>query len=607
MYTTTISLTMSLQLFEKYAIIKITRITVYNNMASLQARISRGRKYWYIVESRRVNGKPRPIPVAYLGKADDLLNRLQNRISENITCKSYSHGSIAALIRVIDDYNIIGIINKHVPYKKTNNKQMRNGLTVGASLALRAIEKICHPCSNMEFYSWAKTTSLEYLLHISCNKLDSQHFWDQMNALPVEALPAIEEEIVKQIIQKEGLSLDTLLLDATNFFTFIATDNQRCTLAQRGKNKQGRKNLRQIGVLLVVSRKDIIPLFHDTYIGNKPDSKLFLSVINKITGRVKALTSDLEDLTLVFDRGNNSKSNLSEDVLKIHYVGALSPSNHKDLVEKANEYYHDLESCNVQSYYRVRQELWGEDRTLLVYKSQELYNGQARGIETDIKKMFKNIEELNNRLINPRSKKLSRKEIDIKIKGIIKGKFTSEIIDYNIKYTRKDKVYSITYWVKGDTLDEIKRTRLGWRILMTNRHEWNNADIVYAYHGQSKVEYAFRNLKNPYHGSMRPQFHWTDQKIKIHIFTCVLGFLMESVIYRRAKLHGYDTTNYDNLFDRLDNIRLAALLEKTNTSTPNIVYQLEETEPEDELLIDALKIRDIHVKRPKISDVVVYN
>ena len=46
-------------------------------MATIQAKISRGHKYWYIVESRRVNGKPRPVVLAYLGKPDDLLRLLQ--------------------------------------------------------------------------------------------------------------------------------------------------------------------------------------------------------------------------------------------------------------------------------------------------------------------------------------------------------------------------------------------------------------------------------------------------------------------------------------------------------------------------------------------------
>jgi transposase len=580
---------------------------VYTTMASLQQRISGGYKYWYIVESRRVNGKPRPIPLLYLGKADDILKRLQGGICKNIKCKSFSHGAVAALLRVADDIGVIDIINKYAPKNKKNGKQLRDGLTVGGSLTLRAIERVCHPCSNREFYTWAKTTSLEYLLRISCAKMDSQHFWDQMDELPVSAIPKIEGEIVKRVIEIEDISLDTLLLDATNFFTFINTTNDRCSLAQRGKNKKGRNNLRQVGILLVVSRKDIIPLFHETYEGNKADSKIFASTIKKITDRLCEILSDLEGLTLVFDRGNNSKSNLSEDILKIHYVGALSPSQHKDLMKKAIDYICKKEQDRDDDVicFRVKQELWNEVRTLIVYRSKKLYEGQLRGIEKNLKKKFEKLDELNKSLSNPRCKKRMRKDIIESIKGIVKGQFVQDIITW--KLPRKRKHYRIEYGVDDTKFEELKKYRLGYRILMTDRHEWTDKEIMAAYHGQSKVEYAFKNLENPYHGSAHPQFHWTDQKIRVHVFTCVLGFLFESVIYRRAQKKKYGQTNYDNLFDRLERIRLASLIEdRGKRKQMDVHYTLEETESEDELLLDALGIRDFHIKRPRFKGLVVY-
>lgn len=579
---------------------------VYTTMASLQQRISGGYKYWYIVESRRVNGKPRPIPLLYLGKADDILKRLQGGICKNIKCKSFSHGAVAALLRVVDDIGVIDIINKYVPKNKKNGKQLRDGLTVGGSLTLRAIERVCHPCSNREFYTWAKTTSLEYLLRVSCAKMDSQHFWDQMDELPVSAIPKIEEAIVKRVIEIEDISLDTLLLDATNFFTFINTTNDRCSLAQRGKNKKGRNNLRQIGILLVVSRKDIIPLFHETYEGNKADSKIFASTIKKITDRLCEISSDLEGLTLVFDRGNNSKSNLSEDILKIHYVGALSPSQHKDLMKKAIDYiYKKKQDRDAVICFRVKQELWNEVRTLIVYRSKKLYEGQLRGIEKNLKKKFEKLDELNKSFSNPRCKKRMRKDIIESIKGIVKGQFVQDIITW--KLPRKRKHYRIEYGVDDTKFEELKKYRLGYRILMTDRHEWTDKEIMAAYHGQSKVEYAFKNLENPYHGSAHPQFHWTDQKIRVHVFTCVLGFLFESVIYRRAQKRKYGQTNYDNLFDRLERVRLASLIEdRGKRKQMDVHYTLEETEPEDELLLDALGIRDFHIKRPRFKGLVVY-
>lgn len=585
-------------------------IKVYTTMASLQHRISGGHKYWHIVESRRVNGKPRPVPLLYLGKPDDILKRFQDGIRKNIKCKSFSHGAVAALLQVVDDLGIIRIINEHVPHHKKQGKQIRDGLTVGGSLVLRAIEKVCRPCSNREFYTWAKTTSLEYLLRVSCAKMDSQHFWDQMDELPVSAIPKIEEALVKRVIENENISLDTLLLDATNFFTFINTTNGRCSLPKRGKNKKGRNNLRQVGILMVVSRKDIIPLFHETYEGNKSDSKIFAATIKKITDRLIAIVPDLVDLTLVFDRGNNSKSNLSEDVLKIHYVGALTPSQHKDIMKKAIDYIDKEEQRRGDSKdgiicYRVKQMLWNEVRTLIIYKSRELFEGQLRGIENNLKSRFEELDKLNKSLSNPRCKKRTRKQIIETIEGLVKGQFVQDIIKWELP--RKRKHFRIEYNIDDGKFEELKKYRLGNRILMTDRHEWSDKKIIAAYHGQSKIEYAFRNLENPYHGSVHPQFHWTDQKIRVHVFTCVLGFLFESVIYRRAQKKKYGQTNYDNLFDRLERIRLAALIEdRGKRKQMDVHYTLEETEPEDELLLDALGIRDFHIKRPRFKGLVVY-
>ena len=74
-------------------------------MASLQQKTCRGHKYWVIVESRRVNGKPRPIVLAHLGKAEELLRRLQ-QMDGHGPIKSYSHGAVAALLRLAAELDI---------------------------------------------------------------------------------------------------------------------------------------------------------------------------------------------------------------------------------------------------------------------------------------------------------------------------------------------------------------------------------------------------------------------------------------------------------------------------------------------------------------------
>ena len=235
-------------------------------MATIQSKNSRGHKYWYIVESRRVNGKPRPIVLEYLGKAENLLRRLQG-IGGTLRVKSHAHGAVAALLVVARKLDVVSVINRHIHSSRSYwpDKPLRNNLTAGITLALAGIGRVCMPTSKRGWWTWAQTASLEYLLRVSLSKLDSQHFWDLMDCLPEDAIEKVELDILRNVQQHYGLGDDTLFYDTTNFYTFVDTANTRCDIAQRHRNKQKRNDLRQVGLALVVTRQDFIPLFHHTY------------------------------------------------------------------------------------------------------------------------------------------------------------------------------------------------------------------------------------------------------------------------------------------------------------------------------------------------------
>ena len=76
------------------------------------------------------------------------------------------------------------------------------------------------------------------------------------------------------------------------------------------------------------------------------------------------------------------------------------------------------------------------------------------------------------------------------------------------------------------------------------------------------IEHAFKNLKNPYHLALRPQFHWTDQKIKVHFFICVLGYLLAAIVRREARAKAQFKGTLDSLLDTLNDVRLALILNR---------------------------------------------
>ena len=405
-------------------------------MATIQAKKTRGYKYWYIVESRRVNGKPRPIVLSYLGKADDLLKRLQG-LTKGLRLKSYSHGAVAALLKVSQILNVPAIINKHVKSTRAYmvEKPTRHNLTVGMTLLLGAIGRVCMPTSKRGWWNWAKTTSCQYLLRHSLSKIDSQHFWDLMDAVPTKSISKIEQELVKKVFEVYKLKSDSLFFDTTNFFTYIDSANRRCSIAKRGKNKQKRYDLRQIGLAMVVTQKDMIPIFHLSYEGNMNDVTVFGTVIKQIRTRMQKLKLNLQQHTFIFDRGNNSKKNMTlMKKLQLYYVGALTPYHHKKLINEAMD---NFQEYNVNglifSVYRDKRVIWNEKRTVVVFISEKLKAGQLRGIYQSLEKIEKQLNKIQKNLRSPKSKKRDKKQVESQIKKIITGQFVKHLIDWEIK------------------------------------------------------------------------------------------------------------------------------------------------------------------------------
>ncbi len=570
-------------------------------MTFLAQRISRGKKYWSIVESRRVNGKPKHIILEYLGTAETLLERLLHE--GKISISSYSHGDTTALVNQAKELDIVNIINKHIPVGLNQRRPKRNDLTVGASLLLAAIGRACHPSSKMGFYDWCKTTSLEYCLKSSFKKLDSQHFWDQMNVLPEEAIPCIEEEIVSRLIKMYDVQLDTLLYDTSNFFTFIDSANKHCDIPKRGKNKQKRYDLRQIGMALLVSRKHQLPLFHKTYDGNKNDYTVFKESLNELSSRIKTISTELNDVTLVFDKGNNSKDNFRQLASQqLFYVAGLVSSHFKGLIKEANKHFSPIViNGDEVPAWRAKREIWGEERTCVVLISKQLKEGQLRGIHQHLEKKYKLLEEFKKQLETPkRRKQFSEEEVQKKVAKIIKGQFIDEILKYNL-FVLDDSGISFTYYIDHEAFDKLIKDVLGRRILVTNRHEWCSEDIILAYRGQAKVEYAFRNIKNPYHLAVRPQYHWTDQKIKVHFLICIIGYLLTMVAYMKAKEKAEYTKNVNGFMDDLKRIRLACQIKKKSRK---VKYQLETVPKELRKVAKILGVTDNTIRVP--LDVGVY-
>ncbi len=538
--------------------------------------------YWQIVESKRVNGKPRPVVLMHLGTAEQLLYKLkEGPLQKEI--RSASHGAVKLFWQTAEELDLINIFNRYF------SAQVRDGLSVGESLLLAAIHRAIKPGSKRAFSAWVKQTTLPEIACFNPEKLDSQHFWEQMDTVTDEQLEKVEKEITQRMIAKGLLSSKLLFYDLTNFFTYISTTNEKSKLAQRGRNKQKRNDLKQFGLIQVVTREFLIPVLSQIYEGNKTDRELFIPSLTKIRKKLSDLNLQLEEFTIVFDKGSNSKANFAKlDSSKLPYVACLTAAYHKDLLDIPLSNYQQVKVNGKECLcYRTRKEIWGKERTIVITPSEKLRQGQLRGLEQALIKKQEQLQELKNKLNSPRAKKRTLKEIEDKVKNIVKGERCHEI--FNVSITEKDDGrFDIDWEINSQVYQWITQNLYGKKLLVTCREDWSTEEIIAAYYGQSNIERVFKHLKNPYHHAVYPQYHWTDQKIKVHTFICLIGLLLSQVLWKKARDAGY-SMSVETLIDRLTEIRKAEIVTITSLKgKPKKQTQLEKMDPELQKLYETL-------------------
>lgn len=545
-------------------------------MASLQKHVVGGRTYWRIVESRRIDGKPRAVPILYLGTADSLLEKLLAAPTGRLRVRSFQHGDVAALKAAADRLDVVNIIDKHV-------SRRRRSLSVGTTMLLASINRAVRPRSKMGWAAWAGRTSLHRLFPgLKVKQLTSQFFWDQMDCIDPMALRAIEDELTDAVVRELKVELDTLFYDTTNFFTYIASTNTKPKLPQRGNSKQKRKDLRIFSLALLVSRDGQIPLCSDVYEGNKVDYSRFPDSLGRIRQRLADLSVDLNELTVVYDRGNMSKANQAlVDESPFGYVASLTPAHHKDLMAIPLERYSPLpEGSRLEGIpsLRMTHEVWGAERTVVLFISEQLREGQIRGVRQHLKKRLRALAEWEDKLASPRSGPRSKESAQKQIDELLRGQHLRRVlhIEYHPERKGKDR---LEYWVDQDALRHLEREVFGKRIIVTDRDDWSTEEIMLAYRGQSHVEAVFRQCKDDEHLAVRPQYHWTDQKIQVHAFICLLGLLLARVIEREARKLDH-RESLSSLLDLLADIRLAMVLRPSGEKggRPRAEWQLETVE-----------------------------
>jgi hypothetical protein len=163
-------------------------------MASLTKKVIDGRAYYYLRETARVAGRPKVVRTVYLGRAEDILARLQEA-SEPLRVESRSFGAVAAAVKVARALEVAEALDRAV-------RARRGGPSVGAYIGLAAINRAVCARSKRAVAQWYEQTALARLWPLPVDERSSQHFWAAMDRLDDDAIAQAEAEIARRTLER---------------------------------------------------------------------------------------------------------------------------------------------------------------------------------------------------------------------------------------------------------------------------------------------------------------------------------------------------------------------------------------------------------------------
>ena len=126
-------------------------------MATIIHKTKKGRRYYYAVESARVDGEPRVVWQKYLGTVEGIVKRAEEvtppKPKETVI---FEAGGVAALLGLARRLGVLELINEVVPKRD-------QGPSVAHYMVLAAINRALAPCSKLAIGDWYEQTVLRRL------------------------------------------------------------------------------------------------------------------------------------------------------------------------------------------------------------------------------------------------------------------------------------------------------------------------------------------------------------------------------------------------------------------------------------------------------------
>jgi len=567
-------------------------------MAHLYKKVKKGHEYFYIRETQRVYGKPTTINQVYLGTAD----KVQAVLGKG-GFSSKEFGSVFALNELDRQVDLAGMINEILPPKK----RVR-GPSLGELVYYAALNRAIAPTSKRQLASWYETTDIQRIRPLRLESLNSQNFWNHWDRISDSDLDKIKTAFFKKVHAILPPQEHGVIVEAAN----ISSPPKPSAFAGMPQADQDflAEHLaqQQLGLALISERGAGIPFYYQSFSGGLPVTG-FYDHMERLLAKVASLGVAIRDVTLLVSQEMDAAPIIEQIDAKedLHFIASYGPDFAPELTEislkdfrplpgkRSSQLSYAAKEDEKVLYYETRGSFWNRSRRAVITFDPKSFHKSYQELGKKVQRVRKEMMALQQRYAQEANQENAVDPIKTHLAQMCHRLKISPAL-FQLNFVQEKGRFRLEFQLDHRQMASVVR-HFGKNILITDREDWGAEEIFDTCMNRAVLGPGLGNGGNSHRPSgdakdnrslfqkaLLPLYHWTDSKIRVHLFVCVAALTYVTLLCQRLAAAGITMTP-DEAMEELRALRTAIHLQDAEGKLKRV---LEEVNDQQAAILETL-------------------
>jgi transposase len=352
----------------------------------------------------------------------------------------------------------------------------------------------------------------------------------------------------------------------------------------------------RVGLALVTEHAAGVPLSYQTFRGGLPESEFFERHLDGLLAKVSNLGVNAKEVTLLLNPGFDPAAIIDkvDRDQGLHFVASCSPDEVPELTKISLKEFTPLavkpsnrggEPAGEEDkilYYETQAPFWNRSRKVVIVFDPRTFNHSYQDLGKRVQKVRKEMLALQQRYQQEGFPEDAPRVMEEHLAQLCQ-RFRLSPSLFDLSCQKENGTFRLDFQLNHRQMAG-KVRRFGKNILITDHEDWRAAEIYEVYAKRYLAEMQGANGKahqvpsdNPFQAALMPLYHWTDSKIRVHMFVCIVALTYLALLCQHLKAAGLKIPPKE-VMEELRSLRTAIYSSEDEGKLKRVIEQVSETQ-----------------------------